>query len=430
MISGAGRENIREGLAYIFLFLIVFATTYMDLIYVVLGLESGKYLDDVVLLMIYIFLLANVKFIFAHRVLVKLAVLLSLMLVIGCLQYFYAKYATPQRLLLGMIYFFKPVAYMFAGIVFSSRVCIIDSKYYIRIALYVLGFGFLLCLANLVFPSAWRSIIGSTVFNEGYRLTGPFPNAGRTSWLLASCFVILVWFWGSRRKNILLYVGGLFCLYMLSLTFVKKSMLSALAGAVTIIFKRSSKIRYGVLLVVALLFVPLMTFLVERMLLEYNLTTVFDNPRYLLFLGSILILVENHVYLFFGGGYGSWGGYVSSFIYSPYYEDFGFDTMWGFLPGESSYTGDNYFAHVFGEVGLLGGVLWFYILILIVRLPSVLLRVCSVPERLKSRLKLFQALVLVLYVESLGISSLEISSVSFLVIFIYGSLIGRCLNLK
>lgn len=84
-----------------------------------------------------------------------------------------------------------------------------------------------------------------------------------------------------------------------------------------------------------------------------------EHPRFLLYFNSLILLLK---YFPFGVGFSLYGTTIAASNYSPLYYELGFDGRWGMSYGENFFLNDAFYPGIIGEVGLLGIILFAYLI--------------------------------------------------------------------
>ncbi|MFD0898342.1 hypothetical protein [Loigolactobacillus binensis] len=83
------------------------------------------------------------------------------------------------------------------------------------------------------------------------------------------------------------------------------------------------------------------------------------TPRRRFVNGAIQLI---HTYIPFGSGFATFGSSSAAQHYSQTYYDMGFSILRGMGPVDQLYLNDNYFPMIFGQLGLIGAVVFIYLL--------------------------------------------------------------------
>lgn len=319
-------------------------------------------------------------------------------------------YQFNLRYLAGLYYYTKPVVFLCFGLLIGkytrhSHRSAFEFTLRFIVSLYVLA-----SLANLIVPGWWVSNLPAEMKGSDFRLTAIFPNPGRTSWFGG----VIVAYFGARYiagetpfRSILGTVFGMAAIY---LTEVRKSLLGAAAVMYYFVRQRfRGVVRIAIYLFAGMIVTAVFWSFIVRLFQQYNPQNWSeDGSRILITIVTFQLLGDSVGRWAFGLGLGAWGGYASALVYSPLYHETGLSQLRGFSPDASSFIGDMYVAHVLGEIGIVGvlmvGASWFYLL----RLVS------SIARKRRTWLPYFaSALLIQAYVESIGISAVQINVVSF-----------------
>ncbi|MFT8414376.1 MAG: hypothetical protein ABF643_08830, partial [Oenococcus oeni] len=89
------------------------------------------------------------------------------------------------------------------------------------------------------------------------------------------------------------------------------------------------------------------------------------SPRQVLILGGFNLSKQ---FFPFGSGFATFGSAIASKNYSPIYIQLGYNSLYGMgLNGDNSFLSDNFFAALIGELGALGILIFFGLVIVILR---------------------------------------------------------------
>jgi len=127
--------------------------------------------------------------------------------------------------------------------------------------------------------------------------------------------------------------------------------------------------RWRVLAVFAVIAVAAAWLVMGRLEAEYRDATIYFDPtaptapRLLLYAAGVDIANARFP---LGAGFGRFGGYASTLDYSPLYDQYGFNRVWGLSPDAPYYLQDTYWPHIAAETGWIGAVLLlaFYLLLM------------------------------------------------------------------
>ncbi|ROZ62215.1 hypothetical protein EDL96_11040 [Kocuria soli] len=230
------------------------------------------------------------------------------------------------------------------------------------------GAGFVMfvlatCVVNVVMPGPWNAWIGrmeTITERAGFTsLTGPFDHPVGLGTTMSMAFLAILLYRHFVKKSALntaLLVGtGLACIA----AFRRKSIA---AGAVTALGMRAvlpgPKAMYltalAVLVPVALVvgWEPLMT-VVSSTYQEYT-ADVTETARVRMTLDAISLTLAAFP---LGVGFGRFGSFTAGEQYSPLYEDFGYQWIYGMGPGErGGFLSDTFWPAPLAETGILGAV--------------------------------------------------------------------------
>ena len=90
-------------------------------------------------------------------------------------------------------------------------------------------------------------------------------------------------------------------------------------------------------------------------------------PRVLLYVTGVDIANSRFP---LGAGFGRFGGYAATLDYSPLYDQYGFNRVWGLSPDAPFYLQDTYWPHIAAETGWFGAAVLLAIYLLLVERAS------------------------------------------------------------
>ncbi len=281
-------------------------------------------------------------------------------------------------------------------------------------------------LIDLVSPREFRTLLGQDLLIEQrYGITtvkSIFTHPGIFGWFFAFLSLYCFGYYMTFNRARYLFLGLLFSVG--SFFSMRRINLVGIAGGLAAgLFRQSlsRKLRYGLIIgVLSGAFVILAWSKIEalyRNVFEAYVTCA--DPRLVarnaLYLTSVTIAEERFPW---GAGLGRFGSWMSQVDYSPVYQKYGLNTIYGLSPREPKYITDTCWPAILGEAGVLGAVCFIWICAVIL---------CQLSRRLKSsRDPLFKAFglgVLMIFIEGL-VASLAIAVFTSppIVYFIFGSL--------
>ncbi|PKR54554.1 hypothetical protein [Thalassospira marina] len=337
---------------------------YSEAIQFITGINGTQFIDDILYLIILSWvpwlLFTNKKW---DRTLSRNTTISLIIILTGIVSHLASGYISYERLALGFIYFSKPFVFVIWGALMSQRINRKDKEKIFKIIIVVSTITVFISLIDLFFPRILSSYFPSMFLYGEKRISALWGHPGKAAFYLSIgiiCFSISFLYTHKFRYIILVLVS----LYLTYHTYMKKTFLAIAAEYHYLIFafiKNRTK-KLFVLLAISLLFFLFLfeTKLGERFFSEYKfvLTDIYeDRSRILMFLSTIDLLASSSFYFLFGAGFGNWLGYATSIYYSPLHYNFFLDMYYGLNHIDGSYLGDNYFAHIIGEVGSFGATL-------------------------------------------------------------------------
>lgn len=195
------------------------------------------------------------------------------------------------------------------------------------------------------------------------RATGVLVFFGLFGFLNAFSFFIIYKYYNNRFKTFLLIITALFVLLSFSYKVI---------GPFLLILFLAYKNKVKIISIIGLAFFGAIILIPEKMQsISYNIAS---RLKAYIFEGNSarsesyrLMFKEIFNFNLFGRGVGSFGGPASTTYNSPVYELVKFN--WYKTPGMA--TTDTFYPHVFIELGIIGGILYFFIILIpIIRTTS------------------------------------------------------------
>jgi hypothetical protein len=117
-----------------------------------------------------------------------------------------------------------------------------------------------------------------------------------------------------------------------------------------------------------------------------------------------------------GSGFATYGGWIARSYYSPLYLKYGFTKVWGLQKiGNSEFLNDTFWPYIYGQFGFIGCILYFWILLILMKVSYNIFRTTTSPYVRIAGLTCLLALI-----ESLSESSANpvyVASFSYFLIF-------------
>ena len=208
---------------------------------------------------------------------------------------------------------------------------------------------------------------------------------GHPSYLAGECvFLISMLCFVSDKRNPSVYI--ILLLMMLTLTLRTKAIAAGLVFYFFyFVFKGKIKKRY---IVYAVLLVALVGY--DRFSTFYGGSV--ESARNMLLINSFKVASD----LFpFGAGFATYGSYYSGVFYSPLYNQYGLNTIWGLTPDYPIFISDTFWPMVMGQNGYIGAM--FYIFGI-----CEILKICI--KKLKNTKLIFSALFPMIYLLLISIA--------------------------
>lgn len=332
-----------------------------------------------------------------------------------------------KNLILGSIFIFKPIIifiYFRIKDYSKSEIQYFFDKF--KKASYIV---LILALIDLIFYPGFRNMLGMSVKQDktifGINpVTSIFTTPNIYSFFMGyfSLYYYYEYYTNKGKKNIIKF--AIFLLFTV-LSLRRKSLLGIIL-VIVYSFILSRKRKYGlkiyqkvIISAIIGLFLVVNFSNIKLFLNEYFNEDFYSdgryNTRYLIMDIGLDIAKTKFP---FGEGIGMYGGYASSIFYSDVYYKYNMASLYGFSKEYNFYTGDNYFGHIFGEVGYIGFMVLFTLLL-------------SCILRLKRNEKEYSLCVFAIFliissiIELFGLCLYEITLPSYMIF----SVVGICYNM-
>ena len=207
----------------------------------------------------------------------------------------------------------------------------------------------LFTIANYIFkiyPSEMRyGIMANKLFYE------------HPTYLAAVCIALIANIILFSKKINKLYI--FLCLIILASTMRFKAIAATVIILIIIIYvnktnKKVSALKLGV--------VGLVAVIVAWSQIEYYFLDSEGSPRRLMIEASVSIANENFP---IGAGFGTFGSYVSGEHYSPLYEIYGLNKVYGLKEGATFFLSDSFWPMILGQFGYIGTIIYILAIIMI-----------------------------------------------------------------
>lgn len=239
-----------------------------------------------------------------------------------------------------------------------------DVRRLVRPSAWVVAIILLISVVNLAMPGAWASLLSRRNTGVDYRLglpslIGPFDHEVVYGQFMALAVIAIVAYRANVGKGwvsaVLLFgtaVGAI-------LSFRRKAIVAAIAASfAALMFSKGKKLNaavWAMLILPALVFVgwDAITSIVSATYVEY-----FYNPdqtaRTVLHRDAVGLAAAAFP---LGVGFGRFGSYMASQVYSPEYLQLGYPHIYGLAPGNRGpYLSDTFWPAILGESGFLGAL--------------------------------------------------------------------------
>ena len=231
---------------------------------------------------------------------------------------------------------------------------IIESVHQVTVIYILSGFVFLIISQFVNIGMSFEKRFG---FNDFMFIN---PNPGDySSTLIISLVIFHIASFYMRRSLLLLKT---ITVILIIFTFRGKALgFIATYFMVVLFIKRYNKLSKKSLLILAATGILGGYFQIRYYFLD-NVT-----PRALFLVNGITTANE---YFPLGAGYSTYGSNMAKINYSPLYEQYGFDSVWGMNQEEQQFLNDNFWPMIMGQYGWIGLVMYVGILLIIFKLVN------------------------------------------------------------
>lgn len=247
---------------------------------------------------------------------------------------------------------------------------------------YIVLIAMLLYFANFFINFGMFSEVRVGIPSYKFIYNGPaiFSNV---LYLAIPLLIMYIRYEGNSRKNILLLVGFLFLWILTLRTRAFLFVIIFLFMFWWIVLKRKTlKINFITVSMGIGVFILVCLDQIRFYIGEDG------TARAALLLGGVQTMVD---YFPFGAGFSTFGTDAAAKYYSPLYEDYGFNSIYGLSPEEYTFASDSFWPAIIGEFGAVGLLLY---IILICNLFVFILRLCKC-NRYYSLMGIFICFVLI-----------------------------------
>lgn len=180
---------------------------------------------------------------------------------------------------------------------------------------------------------------------------------GHPTYLAAVCIALIANMMLFSKKTNKFYM--FLCLIILASTMRVKAIAATVIILIIIIYvnKTNKKISMSKLGIVGLVAIIVAWSQIEYYFLDYE-----GSPRRLMIEASINIANENFP---IGTGFGTFGSFVSGEHYSPLYEMYGLNKIFGLKEGETFFLSDNFWPMIIGQFGYIGTIIYLLAILMI-----------------------------------------------------------------
>lgn len=282
--------------------------------------------------------------------------------------------------LIGGFYLLRPIVLflVFYFSHFSNNKVFLQS--YINIYVYI-GFLVFICgIIDFFFYDSYRSIThlsqSPIIQNWGHvfrgkiiRVMSLFDHPTIFGWFSGTVALLgFSFYYNNFRKSIgmILFLVGLIGIVISG---TRKTLFGLFFTILFFVFFLSGvsfckKLKFSFLIILSLSIIVL-TFKDQLFLIYSSFLHNLDTQqiaRLALYRVAFQIIIDNFP---FGVGFGRYGGNISSMFYSPIYDKYNLSLIQGLSQDSPGFISDTYWPHIFGELGLFGGISYLILLILI-----------------------------------------------------------------
>lgn len=353
--------NIKKIAVYFIVILLLFQESISRF----LNLEFLDYLDEIItVVLLFISTIEIIREKKINKTSFVITLLVILFSLIGQLSYYIN---SEYEVIKGLLSNFLSIKFFLIIIALANINLKDETKEYIFKALeFSCRIVIVIAVFNFVMPDLYSKIFQFAMVTYRFGMvsvTSLFYHTGRYGWFML--FMALLYYSKykinqNKKDKIWMIVCALFSL----LSFRTKVIISLVAIILyEIIF--SKKIRVKQLLIGSAILLLIGILFKDTIINTYNLyftDSKGTSARQALNINSIKIMKE---YFPLGVGFGKFGSWYARVYYSEYYYKYNMNIIYGLEPPEAIFATDTFWPSIFGETGVLGSIIYIYILIYI-----------------------------------------------------------------
>lgn len=203
------------------------------------------------------------------------------------------------------------------------------------------------------FFTPWFNVADERFGGISIALFYPHPT-----YLAASSSILLIILAVSSTKKSSNFIYMLMITCVIIFTFRSKAM--GFAGVFWGLYLLSVKLKIKSKVVYAAISIPMAIYIGYDQILKYFITSTKTSARSIMLLDSIQLAKSAFP---FGMGYATFGSNMSAKRYSPVYYLLGYNEIFGLSKEHTSYLNDGFWQIIFGQFGVIGFILFIFIII-------------------------------------------------------------------
>lgn len=345
-----------------FVILLIFLLIYQDSVMKITGLDFLKYIDELIVLFIFLYSLKDFFSLVKERYIIILIGLAFCFTLTGYVSYFLNSSSSGGITNAVLSSFLSLKFFIVVISLLHCRVTLNHRDLLIRILKIAAKFTALFAIFNFLFPNIFSLIFPFTTVNYRFGIVSVgslFVHQAKYGWFMY--FVALLYlseFLVSKDKKYFQFYF-VYCVFALISLKVKVIVSVLLISVITccfyhkLIFKSINKYFVIFITFCGGLIVSFTGPYIYEMIIYYLVPSTSTSARSALLSNSINIMLD---YFPFGVGFGKYGSYYSMLNYSEYYTLYGMSNIYGLSQSYSKYITDTFWPMILGETGFFGFV--------------------------------------------------------------------------
>lgn len=366
-------KKMKINISKVFIYFVVFIFLFEDTISSLININFLSYMDELTTLGL--LLVSFISTLYKKRIKTvsfKLLCLTFLFSLIGTISCF-----INSEFILSRVIYSNFLAIKFLITIISvSNLDIKKSTYkYIFEAMVFYGIvNAMIGIYNFIFAENYYATF--PFVEKSYRygfpsLSGMFNHPGKYGWFMLATSIIsyLIYRDEYQKKNKKYFILSLVFAISALLSFRTKVIMGlAIVIAYEMFVKNIKRINPNKIMIALIGIIAVIVIFNDLIENTYNLyftNNIIESARQSLLTNSIKIMND---YFPLGVGFGQYGSWYARIYYSSYYWKYKMTSVYGLYPSNPIYATDTYWPSIFGETGIIGAIIYIYILFYIFKM--------------------------------------------------------------